>query len=166
MQTNKEITKVLKVMQGCMGDLIRIMNVDNMQEESVKKLTENLEWYDIQLHSDEKEFKTTLEEKIMKILDTYGIPHQIKGYEYLIEAIKLVSENKAMSMTKELYPAIARKKNTEPSRVERAIRHAITVAETYEMEADFGIKFVYRKTGKPTNSNFIITIVDFLKYQK
>ena len=76
--------------------------------------------------------KKNLEAKITKIIHEIGIPAHIKGYLYLREAIFMVIEDMDFlgAITKELYPNIAIKFNTTPSRVERAIRHAIEVAWT------------------------------------
>jgi two-component system response regulator (stage 0 sporulation protein A) len=71
-----------------------------------------------------------IEEKITSIFLTIGIPAHIKGYHFLREAIKMVVEDNDVinRITKELYPGIAKKFNTTPSKVERAIRHSIDVA--------------------------------------
>jgi len=71
-----------------------------------------------------------IETEITNIIHEIGVPAHIKGYLYLREAIKMVIENVELlgAVTKELYPSIAKKFNTTPSRVERAIRHAIEVA--------------------------------------
>ena len=71
-----------------------------------------------------------IETEITNIIHEIGVPAHIKGYLYLREAIKMVIDNVELlgAVTKELYPSIAKKYNTTPSRVERAIRHAIEVA--------------------------------------
>jgi two-component system response regulator (stage 0 sporulation protein A) len=74
--------------------------------------------------------KNDLEIDITNIIHEVGVPAHIKGYQYLRHAITMVVEDMDLlsAVTKELYPAIAKKNNTTPSRVERAIRHAIEVA--------------------------------------
>ena len=74
----------------------------------------------------------TLDEKITEVFLSVGIPAHIKGYHYLREAIRMVFYNPELigRITKELYPGIARKFDTSPSKVERAIRHAIEVSWT------------------------------------
>lgn len=109
-----------------------------------------------------------LESKITKMLHSLGIPSHIKGYQYIRESIILIYRNPYIigGITKELYPEVATKFNTTPSRVERAIRHAIEVSWNrgdYEyMEELFGHSVDYDRA-KPTNSEFIATVADKLR---
>ncbi len=109
----------------------------------------------------------TLEEKISEIFISIGIPPHIKGYAYLREGIRLTVENPHVinSVTKELYPSIAKKFSTTASKVERAIRHAIEVAwnrgRIDAINAIFGAR-IYLGTEKPTNSEFIALVADKL----
>lgn len=109
----------------------------------------------------------TTEEKISEIFISIGIPPHIKGYGYLREGIKMTIEKPYMinSVTKELYPSIAKKFETSPSKVERAIRHAIEVAwnrgRIDAISAIFGSR-IYLGTEKPTNSEFIALVADKL----
>ncbi len=109
----------------------------------------------------------TLEEKISEIFISIGIPPHIKGYGYLREGIKLTVEKPHVinSVTKELYPTIAQRFSTTPSKVERAIRHAIEVAwnrgRIDAINAIFGAR-IYLGTEKPTNSEFIALVADKL----
>ncbi len=109
----------------------------------------------------------TLEEKISEIFISIGIPPHIKGYAYLREGIKMMIERPYIinSVTKELYPAIARKFSTSPSKVERAVRHAIEVAwnrgRIDAINAIFGAR-IYLGSEKPTNSEFIALVADKL----
>lgn len=109
-----------------------------------------------------------LETEVTSIIHEVGVPAHIKGYQYLREAIMMaVKDNDIInSITKQLYPSIAKIYNTTPSRVERAIRHAIEVAwNRGKMEAIdeiFGYTVSYGK-GKPTNSEFIAMIADKLR---
>lgn len=107
----------------------------------------------------------TLDEKISNIFITVGIPAHIKGYQYLRDGIKLVVENwqKINSITKCLYPEIAKRFGTTSSKVERAIRHAIEVAwnrgKIENINNLFGTK-IYTANEKPTNGEFIALIAD------
>ena len=107
----------------------------------------------------------TLDEKISNIFITVGIPAHIKGYQYLRDGIKLVVENsqKINSITKFLYPEIAKRFGTTSSKVERAIRHAIEVAwnrgKIENINNLFGTK-IYTANEKPTNGEFIALIAD------
>lgn len=109
----------------------------------------------------------TLEEKISEIFISIGIPPHIKGYGYLREGIKMMIERPYVinSVTKELYPSIAKKFSTTASKVERAIRHAIEVAwnrgRIDAINAIFGAR-IYLGTEKPTNSEFIALVADKL----
>ncbi|MGI5851593.1 MAG: sporulation transcription factor Spo0A [Clostridiales bacterium] len=108
-----------------------------------------------------------LEEKITDIFLLIGIPAHIKGYHFLREAIKMAVKNSDIMnrITKELYPGIAKKFNTTPSKVERAIRHAIDVAwnrgKVENINQLFGY-VVYDENDKPTNGEFIALIADKL----
>ncbi|HBF3867808.1 sporulation transcription factor Spo0A [Clostridioides difficile] len=111
-----------------------------------------------------------IETEITNIIHEIGVPAHIKGYLYLIEAIKMVIDNVELlgAVTKELYPSIAKKFNTTPSRVERAIRHAIEVAwsrgKVDTINQLFGYT-VHNTKGKPTNSEFIAMIADKLRLE-
>ncbi len=107
----------------------------------------------------------SLEEKITNIFITVGIPAHIKGYQFLREAIKLAIDNPDIinSITKKLYPEVAEKFDTSPSKVERAIRHAIEVAwnsgKIENINSLFGVR-VYSHNEKPTNGEFIALVAD------
>lgn len=108
-----------------------------------------------------------VEEKITNIFLNIGIPAHIKGYHFLREAIKMVVEDADIinRITKELYPGIAQHFNTTPSKVERAIRHAIDVAWNRGKVDNFNQLFgyvIYEKNDKPTNGEFIALIADKL----
>ena len=111
-----------------------------------------------------------IETEITNIIHEIGVPAHIKGYLYLREAIKMVIDNVELlgAVTKELYPSIAKKFNTTPSRVERAIRHAIEVAwsrgKVDTINKLFGYT-VHTTKGKPTNSEFIAMIADKLRLE-
>ena len=112
-----------------------------------------------------------LETKVTNILHEIGVPANIRGYHYMREAIIMsVNDMDVLNyITKELYPSIAKKCNTTPSRVERAIRHAIEVAwnrgKVDAINALFGYT-VNNHKGKPTNSEFIALIADKLRLEQ
>ncbi len=111
-----------------------------------------------------------LEKDVTDMIHEIGVPAHIKGYQYLREAIMMSVEDVEMlgSITKILYPTIAKKYQTTPSRVERAIRHAIEVAwsrgKMETLDALFGYTINTGK-GKPTNSEFIALIADKIRLQ-
>ena len=111
-----------------------------------------------------------LEALVTNIIHEVGVPAHIKGYQYLREAIIMVVNDIDVinQITKSLYPQIAHKFNTTPSRVERAIRHAIEVAwgrgDQKTVENIFGYTISAAK-GKPTNSEFIAMIADKLRLE-
>lgn len=112
-----------------------------------------------------------LELKVTGVIHDVGIPANIKGYQYLRDAIMMtVHDNELMhAVTKQLYPMVAKKHKTTASRVERAIRHAIEVACTRGNEEFFYKLFGYTVStlkGKPTNSEFIALIADKLRLEK
>ncbi len=122
--------------------------------------------YEMLLNGRPKDMETMVTEVIHEI----GIPAHIKGYQYLRHAIMMVVEDLDIinSITKDLYPTVAKDFNTTPSRVERAIRHAIEVAwdrgDTEVLNSIFGYTIANSK-GKPTNSEFIAMIADRLRLQ-
>lgn len=109
-----------------------------------------------------------LEQDVTDMIHEIGVPAHIKGYQYLREAIMMSVEDPGMisSITKILYPTIAKRFQTTPSRVERAIRHAIEVAwsrgRMETLDAMFGYTIDTGK-GKPTNSEFIALIADRIR---
>lgn len=111
-----------------------------------------------------------LEEIVTELIHEVGVPAHIKGYQYLREAICMSVRDVGLlnSVTKILYPSIAKKYQTTASRVERAIRHAIEVAWTRgrleTIEELFGYT-VNTGKGKPTNSEFIALIADKIRLE-
>ncbi len=109
-----------------------------------------------------------LEQDVTDMIHEIGVPAHIKGYQYLREAIMMSVEDPVMisSITKLLYPTIAKRFQTTSSRVERAIRHAIEVAwsrgRMETLDALFGYT-VDNGKGKPTNSEFIALIADRIR---
>jgi len=106
-----------------------------------------------------------LEERISNIFITVGIPAHIKGYQFLREAVKLTIEKPEIinSITKQLYPTIAKKFKTSASKVERAIRHAIEVGwnrgRVENINNAFGVR-AFDTKDKPTNGEFIAIVAD------
>ena len=124
----------------------------------------------IELSMDQSKKEENLEALVTNIIHEVGVPAHIKGYQYLREAIMMVVNDIDVinQITKSLYPKIAAKYNTTPSRVERAIRHAIEVAwgrgQQEAVESIFGYTISASK-GKPTNSEFIAMIADKLRLE-
>lgn len=111
-----------------------------------------------------------LESDVTNIIHEIGVPAHIKGYQYLRDAIMMsVNDNEMLnSITKLLYPSIAKRHKTTPSRVERAIRHAIEVAwsrgKMDTIDELFGYT-VNNGKGKPTNSEFVALIADKIRLE-
>jgi len=111
-----------------------------------------------------------LEVIITNMIHEIGVPAHIKGYQYLRDSILLAVEDMDIlnSITKQLYPSIAERHCTTPSRVERAIRHAIEVAwgrgKMDTINELFGYT-VHAEKGKPTNSEFIALIADKIRLE-
>lgn len=109
-----------------------------------------------------------MEAQVTKIIHQIGVPAHIKGYQYLRTAILMTIEDNDIinSVTKVLYPSVAKKYQTTTSRVERAIRHAIEVAwdrgDVDTLNSYFGYT-IQNTRGKPTNSEFIAMIADNLR---
>ncbi len=113
---------------------------------------------------------TPIEVRVTNIIHDVGVPAHIKGYQYIREAIMLAVANEDIinAITKTLYPSLATKFSTTPSRVERAIRHAIEVAWNrgqIEMHDKIFGYTVNSNKGKPTNSEFIAMIADKLRLE-
>lgn len=118
----------------------------------------------------EKKKEQNLEMDVTNIIHEIGVPAHIKGYQYLRDAIILSVDDMEMlnSITKILYPTIAKKHQTTPSRVERAIRHAIEVAWSRGKMDTIDELFGYTVStgkGKPTNSEFIALIADKIRLE-
>ena len=114
-----------------------------------------------------EEHPADLKNQVTEIIHEIGVPAHIKGYQYLREAIMITVEDMDVinAVTKVLYPEVAKRFATTPSRVERAIRHAIEVAwdrgDLETLQKFFGYT-VSNTKGKPTNSEFIAMIADRL----
>ena len=115
-----------------------------------------------------EEQAAALKNQVTSIIHEIGVPAHIKGYQYLREAIIIAVNDMEVinAVTKVLYPAVAKRFSTTPSRVERAIRHAIEVAwdrgDLETLQKFFGYT-VSNAKGKPTNSEFIAMISDRIR---
>lgn len=124
----------------------------------------------VQLHQNTSKKDRNLDSNITSIIHEIGVPAHIKGYMYLREAITMVYNDVELlgSITKVLYPKIAENFKTTPSRVERAIRHAIEVAwnrgNIDSISSMFGYTINMSKA-KPTNSEFIAMVADKLRIE-
>ena len=119
----------------------------------------------------EADHSAELKNSVTAIIHEIGVPAHIKGYQYLREAIIITVEDMDVinAVTKVLYPEVAKRFGTTPSRVERAIRHAIEVAwdrgDLETLQKFFGYT-VSNTKGKPTNSEFIAMIADRLVLER
>lgn len=108
--------------------------------------------------------------EIVELLRRVGVPAHVKGYTYLKDALDICYSDKNYldGITKRLYPAIAKRERTTPSRVERAIRHAIEISCSRDDMETFQKIFGYTidaNRGKPTNSEFIATLTEQLNIE-
>ncbi len=165
--TSKDNEKVYKIL----GDLMNadkefqiMITVPSSKNDSKQAMADNTQGKTV----NSREVIHDLEQDVTNMIHEIGVPAHIKGYQYLREAIMMSVEDPAMisSITKILYPTIAKRFQTTPSRVERAIRHAIEVAwsrgRMETLDAMFGYTVDTGK-GKPTNSEFIALIADRIR---
>ena len=142
--------------------LNRIQNLKNRQRKKAE--IKKIEPYETKAVCQTRNLETDVTDMIHEI----GVPAHIKGYQYLRDAIMMAVEDMNMlnSITKILYPTIAKRHQTTPSRVERAIRHAIEVAwsrgKMDTIDRLFGYTVSVGK-GKPKNSEFIALIADKIR---
>ena len=136
----------------------------------VERLEELRAGESLRLSTSRRGGKTSIESMVTSIIHEIGVPAHIKGYQYLREAIIIAVNDMDVinAITKVLYPQVAKTFQTTPSRVERAIRHAIEVAwdrgDLDTLQRFFGYT-VSNTKGKPTNSEFIALIADKLQLQ-
>ena len=149
----------------------RIRELKNYRPtQNTKFITKEMKSQYIDVPTKDKDGENNLEALVTNVIHEVGVPAHIKGYQYLREAIIMVIKDIEVinQITKTLYPQIAVKYNTTPSRVERAIRHAIEVAwgrgQQEVVESIFGYTISAAK-GKPTNSEFIAMISDKLRLE-
>lgn len=145
--------------------MIKPINIDSLCDH-IEALSPQNQLTDSNFLSDMKE--NDLETQVTRIIHQIGVPAHIKGYQYLRTAIMLTINDCDIinSVTKILYPSVAKKYQTTTSRVERAIRHAIEVAwdrgDVDILNSYFGYT-IQNNRGKPTNSEFIAMIADNLR---
>ena len=148
----------------------RIKDIKNFTPSEIKKTYASTREIRGQFIEISKKDQENLEALVTNVIHEVGVPAHIKGYQYLREAIMMVVNNIDIinQITKQLYPDIAVKYHTTPSRVERAIRHAIEVAwgrgQSDTVDNIFGYTISAAK-GKPTNSEFIAMIADKLSLE-
>ena len=154
---NREVYRILSDLMNQDKEfqiMITVPSIEKPKQEEVKTVP--------------KVMSHDLEQDVTDMIHDIGVPAHIKGYQYLREAIMVSVKEPAMisSITKVLYPTIAKQFQTTPSRVERAIRHAIEVAwsrgRMETLEGLFGYTINTGK-GKPTNSEFIALIADKIR---
>ena len=149
---------------------IRLYQPSQFKNSNINTVTREIKAPYIEISPEKKKDEENLEALVTNVIHEVGVPAHIKGYQYLREAIMMVVNNIDIinQITKQLYPDIANKYHTTPSRVERAIRHAIEVAwtrgQTETVESIFGYTISAAK-GKPTNSEFIAMIADKLRLE-
>ncbi len=157
----------LALNHGAVYYFVKPVTPQNIAERVNDLLNERTSDYKITTEIRDRRRMTSLDEKISNIFTTIGIPPHIKGFAYLREGIKMTVEEPAIinRVTKDLYPRIAGEFGTTPSKVERAIRHAIEVAwnrgRTDAIGSVFGAR-VYIGNERPTNSEFIALVADKL----
>lgn len=150
----------------------RIKEIKSFQASGVKVnyISKEIRAPYIEIQENNEKTTNNLEALVTNLIHEIGVPAHIKGYQYLREAIMMVVNDIDIinQITKQLYPEIAGKYRTTPSRVERAIRHAIEVAwgrgQVEVVESIFGYTISNSK-GKPTNSEFIAMIADKLRLE-
>ena len=147
------------------------MVINRIKHTRVKKDRNFAKVQKVNAYESKKEYmERNLETDVTNIIHEIGVPAHIKGYQYLRDSIIMSVSDMEMlnSITKILYPTIAKKHQTTPSRVERAIRHAIEVAwsrgKMDTIEELFGYT-VSNGKGKPTNSEFIALIADKIRLE-
>lgn len=147
---------------------IIINRIKRAKKQGSDKKQEVMPTFSVKTEKKLEKTEEDLETDVTEIIHEVGVPAHIKGYQYLRDAIVMSVKDMDMlnSITKVLYPTIAKKHQTTPSRVERAIRHAIEVAWSRgrmdTLDGMFGYT-INRGKGKPTNSEFIALITDRIR---
>ncbi len=171
---SSQIKFVDKICKGKMKNILinviddSIANLDLCQEVINTSRSKLKDIFVYQVNQDEIDGNNKLEVMVTEIIHEIGVPAHIKGYQYLRSSIMMAVKDMDIlnSITKQLYPSIAKEHETTPSRVERAIRHAIEVAwgrgKTDTINELFGYSINSGKT-KPTNSEFIALIADKIR---
>ena len=159
---NEKLYKILGQLISCDKEFQIMITVPSGKDKTQEKT---------KVEEIKKEEETRdLEQDVTDMIHEIGVPAHIKGYQYLREAIMMSVEDTTMlsSITKILYPTIAKRHQTTSSRVERAIRHAIEVAwsrgKMDTIDELFGYT-IHNGKGKPTNSEFIALITDRIRLE-
>ena len=158
------ISRICQLVNKESQEVTNIYNTNNASMYFTNVNTSNV--YNSNALFKEESFET----KVTNIMHTVGIPAKLKGYQYIREAILLFINNgdATNKITKDIYPKIAEKFNTTPTRVERAIRHALEISWEHNKAAIssliFGNPFI-TKEKRPTNSEFIASIADKLRLE-
>jgi len=147
-----------------MSRKIMLIDVENDVIEEIKDLLKRRGYETV---NSDTAHNSRIDNKIIRIFMAIGIPSNLKGYQYLREAVKMtIDEPDAIThITTRIYPELAKRFHTSPSNVERAMRHAIETAwergKKENIDSLFGLK-IYDRNEKPTNSEFIALIADKL----
>lgn len=158
------------IMRGAKYYFVKPVSAATVCERVKEVLDEQSTEYLTKTQSRDKRRVTSMDEKISNIFISIGIPPHIMGYQYLREGIKMTIDDPSIinNVTKRLYPSIAETFKTTPSKVERAIRHAIEVAwnrgRIDAINSVFGVR-VYIGADRPTNSEFIALVADKLIFE-
>ncbi|MCI8497386.1 MAG: sporulation transcription factor Spo0A [Clostridiales bacterium] len=150
---------------------LKPFDMDSLAERILSMCTPEMATKPTVVKRSPQRMETDLEVLVTEIIHQIGVPAHIKGYHYLRDAIMLAVRDSEIinAVTKQLYPTVAKKYSTTPSRVERAIRHAIEVAwdrgDVDTLNSYFGYT-IHNGRGKPTNSEFIAMIADKLRLQQ
>lgn len=155
------------------ADYIMMKPFDNeMLYERIKMLSRRspVKIRESSIYTNDAQNERKLEISVTNTIHSVGVPANIKGYQYLRDAIIMSIKDTELinAVTKQLYPLVAEKHKTSPSRVERAIRHAIEVACVRGNRDELYMLFGYTVNddkGKPTNSEFIAMIADKLRLE-
>lgn len=144
---------------------VRLLCMPKLSQSSMNEIS----YVDKNIQSDRPSDRA-IEISVTRTIHSVGVPANIKGYQYLRDAIIMSIKDTELinAVTKQLYPKVASRHNTSPSRVERAIRHAIEVACIRGNEEELYKLFGYtvsNNKGKPTNSEFIAMIADKLRLE-
>ena len=145
---------------------ILVSRIRQLMDKSQSKVTKSYNSHDLKVP--EALSRKDLEVEVTRIMREIGIPANIKGYQFIRNAVMLAVTDRDIinSITKQLYPTIAKEYNSTPTRVERAIRHAIEVTwsrgQLDAINSLFGYTINLNK-GKPTNSEFIAMVSDKLR---
>ena len=149
-------------------NMLNNLKVDQfiLQPSTHDNLINHIKNHNVSLTSNESN-KESISKRITKVLHNVGIPAHIKGYHFIREAVDMVIENPNVigQITKTLYPSIAEKFDSSPTKVERAIRHAIELGWTRGNQDTIDEIFGYTISAlkaKPTNSEFIAMVADYI----